>query len=261
MTYRSRVVDQELALRLASTGAVVIEGPKACGKTVTGRRMAASEVLLDVDDEARLAVGVDPALVLAGDTPRLIDEWQNEPSIWNHVRRAVDDRGRPGQFILTGSAVPADDVTRHSGAGRLTRLRMGPMSLFETGHATGAIAVRALLDGVPPPQPGDRTHGAASGRVDRGRRLARTPRDRGLTPAEARRANCDYLDEIRRVDVPRVDGARRDPEKIGRLLRSLAQNVATQAGVATMAADAGGTDTPLKTHTAKAYLSALARAS
>ncbi len=242
----------------ASTGAVVIEGPKACGKTVTGRGMAASEVLLDVDEEARLAVGVDPALVLAGDTPRLIDEWQNEPSIWNHVRRAVDDRGRPGQFILTGSAVPADDVTRHSGAGRLTRLRMRPMSLFETGHATGAIALQALLDGGPPRSPATEytvrhvaewiAAGGWPGHLDR-----------GLTPADVRRTNRDYLDEIRRVDVPRVDGARRDPEKIGRLLRSLARNVATQASVATMAADAGGADTPLKTHTAQAYLSALAR--
>ena len=258
MTYRSRVVDQELALRLASTGAVVIEGPKACGKTVTGRRMAASEVLLDIDEEARLAVGVDPALVLAGDTPRLIDEWQNEPSIWNHVRRAVDDRGRPGQFILTGSAVPADDVTRHSGAGRLTLLRMRPMSLFETGHATGAIAVRALLDGVPPRNPAtEHTVQQVAEWIAVGGWPGHL--DRGLTPAEAQRANRDYLDEIRRVDVPRVDGARRDPEKIGRLLRSLARNVATQAGVATMAADASGPDTPLKAHTAQAYLSALAR--
>lgn len=259
MTYRPRIVDQELALRLASTGAVVIEGPKACGKTVTGRRVAASEVLLDVDEEARLAVAVDPALVLAGDTPRLIDEWQTEPSIWNHVRRAVDDRARPGQFILTGSAVPADDVTRHSGAGRLTRLRMRPMSLFETGHATGAIAVRALLDGAPPRSPAD---GHTVRHVAEWIAVGGWPRhvDRGLTLAEAQRANRDYLDEIRRVDLPRVDGARRDPEKIGRLLRSLARNVATQASVATMAADAaGGGDTPLKSHTAQAYLSALAR--
>ena len=94
--------------------------------------------------------GRRPRLVLGGDTPRLIDEWQVEPSLWNHIRRAVDERARPGQFILTGSAVPADDVTRHTGAGRLTRLRMRPMSLFETGQATGAVPLRALLDGVPP---------------------------------------------------------------------------------------------------------------
>ena len=112
--YRPRIVDDELAERLAATGAVVVEGPKACGKTATARRIATSEALLDVDANARAAVAVDPALVLDGETPRLIDEWQIEPAIWNHVRRAVDDRGAPGQFILTGSAAPADDVTRHT---------------------------------------------------------------------------------------------------------------------------------------------------
>src|SRR5690349_3845825 len=106
--YQSRVVDAELAARLEATGAVVIEGPKACGKTATARQRAASEVLLDVDDNARRLVDVDPTRILEGPTPRLIDEWQLEPSIWNVLRRAVDDRAEPGQFILTGSAVPAD---------------------------------------------------------------------------------------------------------------------------------------------------------
>ncbi|MCY4075321.1 MAG: DUF4143 domain-containing protein [Acidobacteria bacterium] len=258
MKYRSRLVDRELTLRLASTGAVVIEGPRACGKTATGRQRAVSEALLDVDEQARLAVAVDPALVLAGDTPRLIDEWQVEPSIWNHIRSAVDERARPGQFILTGSAVPADDVTRHTGAGRLTRLRMRPMSLFETGLATGAVSLRALLDGVPPRCP---AAGHTVGNVADWIAVGGWPGhlQRALTSAEAWRANRDYLDEIRRVDLPRVDGANRDPNRIGRLLRSLARNVATQASVATMAADAGGADAALKAHTAQAYLSALAR--
>ncbi len=251
-------MDRELTLRLASTGAVVIEGPRACGKTATGRQKAASEVLLDVDEQARLAVAVDPALVLGGDTPRLIDEWHVEPSLWNHIRRAVDERARPGQFILTGSAVPADDVTRHTGAGRLTRLRMRPMSLFETGQATGTVPLRALLDGVPPRCPAAKhTVGDVAEWIAVGGWPGHL--DHALTPAEAWRANRDYLDEIRRVDLPRVDGANRDPDRIGRLLRSLARNVATQAGVATLAADAGGADAPLKAHTAQAYLSALAR--
>ena len=122
MAYRTRVVDTELRERLASAGAVVIEVPKACGKTSTAREIAASEVLLDVDDSARQAIAIDPALVLDGAVPRLFDEWQIEPSLWNHIRRAVDQRAGPGQFILTGSAVPADDVTRHTGAGRLSAL-------------------------------------------------------------------------------------------------------------------------------------------
>jgi hypothetical protein len=143
--YKHRVVESELLLRLASAGAIVIEGPKACGKTATAETLAASVVLLDVDEQARRAADVEPALVLAGKAPRLIDEWQVVPAIWNHVRRAVDARGQPGQFILTGSAVPADDITRHTGAGRLSRVRMRPMSLFESGHSTGSISVAALL--------------------------------------------------------------------------------------------------------------------
>ncbi len=141
MTYRSRVVDAELIDRLGAQGAVLIEGPKACGKTETARQVAASEVLLDVDPNAREAALVDPSLILAGEMPRLIDEWQLEPGVWNHVRRWVDDKR--GRFILTGSAVPADDVTRHTGAARISRLRMRPMSLSETGRSTGRSRLRS----------------------------------------------------------------------------------------------------------------------
>ena len=133
MPYLPRVVDAELQSRLAAAGAVVIEGPKACGKTETARRRAASSVLLDVDDNARRAAAVDPGLLLDGPVPRLLDEWQIEPVLWNHVRRAVDDRGGPGQFMLTGSSVPEDDLARHTGAGRFSFLRMRPMTLFEMG--------------------------------------------------------------------------------------------------------------------------------
>ena len=119
MSYLKRVVDTELAERLAAIGAVVVEGAKAVGKTETARQIAASEVRLDVDVGSRQAATVDPALVLDGATPRLIDEWQTVPELWNHVRRAIDDRRMPGQFVLTGSAVPQDDVARHSGAGRI----------------------------------------------------------------------------------------------------------------------------------------------
>ena len=110
MYYMPRIADKELGDRLGAAGAVLIEGPRACGKTETARQQAASEVQLDVDENARQAMSIDPSLVLAGDRPRLIDEWQIEPAIWNHVRRDVDRRRSPGQFILTGSAVPADDA-------------------------------------------------------------------------------------------------------------------------------------------------------
>ena len=256
MRYLPRIVDAELADRLAAIGAVVMEGPKSCGKTVTARNVASSEVLLDVDENARRMVGVDPSSVLRGETPRLIDEWQTEPAIWNHIRRAVDDRASPGQFILTGSAVPADDVTRHSGAGRLTRLRMRPMSLFETKHSSGEISLRQLLDGA-----GQRSDpsgmtvpklaelvcaGGWPGHLDR--------------PMPLRlRLNRDYLNEIRRVDISRVSGARRDPVKVGRLLRSLARNVATPAAMSTLVTDVRGGGTTMQADTAAEYLDALER--
>ena len=134
--YRPRVVDGQLAEALEAIGAVVIEGPKACGKTETARRAARSEIRIDTP-AAEQAYAVDPSLVLDGETPRLLDEWQAEPSIWNDVRHAVDDRQAKAQFILTGSAVPRDDVRRHSGAGRFIHVRMRPMTLAEAGFSSG----------------------------------------------------------------------------------------------------------------------------
>jgi len=126
MEYRPRIADGELSSRLKSAGAVLIKGPKACGKTATARRQAASEVRLDVDAQQRAAAEVTPDLVLDQPAPLLIDEWQLVPDIWAHVRRAVDDRGARGQFILTGSATPSDDAARHSGAGGSASCACGP---------------------------------------------------------------------------------------------------------------------------------------
>jgi predicted AAA+ superfamily ATPase len=255
-SYQPRIVDDELTARLQAIGAIAIEGPKACGKTATARQVAASEALLDVDANARQAAAVDPALVLEGTTPRLIDEWQLEPAIWNHVRRAVDDRRAPGQFILAGSAVPPDDITRHTGAGRIARLRMRPMTLFETGSSSGEVSLVRLLAGEP-------AHGA-----DTGLRVAEVAREiavggwpgfRGLATAQALRAVRDYLEEIRRVDVSRVEERRRNPEKVGQLLRSLARNVATYAAATTLAGDTGGAEGPLKDETVSDYLDVLGR--
>ena len=234
----------------------MIEGPKACGKTATARQVAMSEVLLDVDQNARRAIAVDPALVLDGPTPRLLDEWQIEPSIWNHVRRTIDERSRPGQFILTGSAVPADDITRHTGAGRITRLRMRPMSLFETGRSSGCVSLTDLLEGNvgSSADPGltvaDLAEEIAVGGWP-GLRERSVP-DRVL-------AVRDYLEEVARVDVGRVDATQRDPSRVARLLASFARNVATHAATTTLARDAGGADGPLKDDTAREYLAALER--
>lgn len=224
MAYLPRIVDAELEVRLAAAGAVVIEGPKACGKTETARRRAASAVLLDIDENARRAAAVDPSLVLEGPTPRLVDEWQIEPGIWNHVRRAVDERGADGQFILTGSSVPADDVARHTGAGRFSFLRMRPMTLFETGHTNGAISLASVLAAEPPrsDDPGLSVRDLAD-RIT----VGGWPGQHGRRLADAARAARDYLEQIRQVDVSRVAGSRRDPARVERLFRSLARNTST----------------------------------
>lgn len=256
MAYKPRVVDSELQGRLEATGAVVIEGPKACGKTETARQVARSEVLLDVDANARAAAAIAPGTILAGAVPRLIDEWQIAPELWNHVRRAIDDRGEAGQFILTGSAVPADDITRHTGAARMTRLRMRPMSLFETGHSSGAMSLKQLLaqGSASCADPGLSIQDVAT-RVA----IGGWPSLQARTEPQALQAMRDYLDEIRRVDISGVDNVRRDPDRVGRLLTSLARNVATSVSISTLAHDTGGTDEPMKNDTARAYLDALTR--
>jgi predicted AAA+ superfamily ATPase len=237
-------------------GAIVIEGPKACGKTETARQIAGSEVLLDVDTNARQAVAIDPNLVLSGKTPRLIDEWQVEPIIWNHIRRTVDDRALPGQFILTGSAVPADDVTRHTGAGRLTRLRLRPMTLFETGNANGTASIGDCLEGrfqnCPDPglDIGDIANCIATGGW---------PAHQRLTVKQSIPAVRDYLEEVVRVDIGRVDQRRCDPVKVMRVIQSLARNPATPVSIRTIAADAGSADGALDDATVRGYLDALAR--
>lgn len=234
---------------------MLVEGPKACGKTVTARQVAASEVLLDIDDRARRAIAVDPSLVLDGDTPRLIDEWQIEPSVWNHVRRAIDTRSTPGQFVLTGSAAPADDITRHTGAGRIGRLRMRPMSLFEIGESTGALSLASLLAGNELTSPETKLD-----LPDLAERVAvgGWPGIQDLSTATALRANRDYLDEIRRLDVNTVDDRRRDPEKVGQLLRSLARHTATHASLATITRDAAG-EGAIHRETVADHLEALTR--
>src|SRR3954454_21136796 len=253
--YNSRVADRELRKRLESSGAILIEGPKACGKTETARQAAASEVLLEVDERARAAAALDPSLVLAGDTPRLIDEWQVEPRVWNHVRRAVDERRQPGQFILAGSAVPADDATRHSGAGRISRLRMRPMSLFESGVSDGSISLRELMAGGKVSSSNSIELPEMAEAVSRGG----WPALQGMPIEAAMESAAAYLEEGSRTDINRV-GGRRDPDRVRRLLRSLARNVATHVAIATLAADSvEDGDTPLKQQTVADYLSALER--
>lgn len=255
MPYLSRTADTELEERLRSSGAVLIEGPKACGKTETARQQARSEVLLDVDRKAREAAEIDPLLILAGDTPRLIDEWQVEPAIWNQVRREVDNRDTPGQFILAGSAQPSDDATRHTGAGRISRLRMRPMSLYEVGTSSGEVSLGRLLGGekAEAVDPGLELHGVAEALCRGG-----WPGFRRLEVDSALRRVRDYLDEVVRADLKTVGPSHR-PQKVMRLLQSLARNLATDVAARMLARDASEPGDSLTSATAAEYLEALSR--
>lgn len=254
--YVPRIADGELADRLRASGAVLIEGPKACGKTETARRQASSEVRLDIDTQSREVAEIAPELLLDQQPPVLLDEWQLVPSLWNHVRRAVDDRRETGQFILTGSATPTDDETRHSGAGRFSVMRMRPMCLAESGSSTAAVSLAALLQG--------QTQQAA----DSGLSIAKLadlitvggwPAWYDRSPERAARAARDYLTQISHVDVSVVAGTRRDPQRVEALLRSLARNVATEVTMKTLAADASGSEGALTRVTASDYVSVLER--
>ncbi len=257
MRYRPRIADRQLAERLSASGAVLIEGPKACGKTETARQVARSEVLLDVDAAAQAVLAVSPDLLLDGLTPRLIDEWQiAADTIWNHVRRQVDQRQLPGQFVLTGSSVPESSARRHAGAGRFSVLRMRPMSLFESRHSTGLMSLSAILSGERPtcPEAGLTLSDIAELLVVGG-----WPSNLERSVTAAARANRDYLANVREVDVDLVGPSQRDPHRLDRFLRSLARHTATEASVTTLCSDTGGSEGAIARSTAYDYLDVLRR--
>lgn len=254
--YIERVVDSEVTEALSSSPAVLIEGPRGCGKTRTGRRFAASEVVLDGSEAMRLAADVDPASILEGPEPRLLDEWQLVRGIWNPTRHACDRRGGFGHFLLTGSQNPPDDITEHSGAGRVARVRMRPMSLWESGDSTGEVSLAALLDGgrCAAADAGS-TIADIAGLICRGG----WPRMIGMSPEAAQARLRDYLNDIARVDIERVAGVRRSPRLATSLLVSLARNEATAATYKTLRADLSAGGGAPADSTLRAYLDELAR--
>lgn len=237
--YRPRIADRLLQSALAALGAVVIEGPKACGKTETARRVAASEVLLDLDSQAMEAASVDPRLILDGATPRLIDEWQRRPRVWDAVRRAVDERGAPGQFILTGSATPRDEASRHSGAGRMAIVRMRPLTLYEQEISPGQISLGDLLDGGKPP-----SGKTALGLADYAERIVigGWPGLLDSSVGDAAQFIEGYLAMIVERDVELVSGARRDPRRLRRFLQAYAELTAHPAALSTIVTRATAED-------------------
>ena len=256
--YRPRFADGELQARMRATGAVLIEGARGCGKTQTGLRAAKSAVRLDRDRAARQAAELEPSLILRGDLPRLIDEFQLVEGIWNEVRGDVDDHpDEPGRHILAGSAVPPDDATRHTGALRITRLRMRPMSLAESGHSNATVSLGRLFSGDAPSasDPGLGIREIAERLV-----IGGWPALLNRRPEDALVATQGYLTETRRVDLARLEGPKRDPENVERVLRSLARHTATAASASTIAADVGGADgRGIDYHTVIDYVSVLER--
>ena len=253
--YRPRVVDDALQARLRSAPTVVIDGVRGCGKTATAQQQAASEVFFDVDPNALDIARVNPALLLDGAEPRLLDEWHFAPQIWNHVRRASDAGRRPGRFILTGSAMPSDDIVRHTGAGRISRILMRPMTLFESGHSTGVVSFADLLtSGHVAAPPADTSLPTLIEATCRGG----WPGALNFDLPDALLFVRDPLDEVRRADVGGGASGRRDPARLQRLMQSLARNTATEVAAATLAADAGG-EQPLHLDTVRSHLDELER--
>lgn len=255
VTYLPRIADLELEQRLGYIGAVLIDGPKACGKTATASRHAQTVIRLDEDQTARTWVRLAPERLFEGPTPILFDEWQVEPRIWNKVRRQVDDRDGKGLFILTGSATPTDDASRHSGAGRFSVMKMRPMSLFESGHSNGEMSLASLLRGER--QTGLGTHLSFDELLQR-IVIGGWPELIGVNETGARRWLRDYLSNIVEVDIQKL-GSRRDPANLRRLLESLGRSVGQAVKAIELAKDVGGEDGPIAKETLSAYLTALDR--
>lgn len=257
--YMSRCIDRSIERDLGIFGAVLIQGPKWCGKTTTAQRFAESSLSLSdpAGDFAALQLArIDPAQAIVGATPRLIDEWQEEPKLWDAIRFECDRRtGEPGQFLLTGSATPNDaDQPMHSGIGRISRLRMETMTLAELEVSSGAVSLESLLNGCPIKT----ALGSINGIADIAELLCRGgwPQAVGKTTADAMRISAAYIDGVCESDVSRVDGVKRDPEKVRALLSSLARNESTLAGEKSLEKDLGG---DVSRSTLRRYTDALRR--
>lgn len=260
MEYRPRIVDAELKAALRTSGAVQIKGPKWCGKTASAGQQAASVVYMQDPDQAATNIEmarIKPSLLLEGETPRLIDEWQMAPQLWDAVRFAVDQRGgAPGQFILTGSTVPGEE-TMHSGVGRIARLVMRPMTLSESGESNRAVSLAALASGA--------GIDAATSKTDveelahivcRGGWPAAVVRMEGQASLRVAR---EYVAGLLDSDVTRIDGVNRNAGRMRALMRSYARNTGTQASNSVIAADMAQADSALSPNTLADYLDALRR--
>lgn len=224
MDYKNRISDEELNRKLSASGAVLIRGAKACGKTESAKQLANSVLHLDRDEQAQLLFDTAPKRLLLGDTPRLIDEWQVIPKLWDHIRHEVDDRKKNAQFILTGSAHPEESAKMHSGAGRFTIVDMRTMSWQELGLSTGLVKLSDLFEGKPIEIQDDRTElELIVDQIIKGG----FPSLINSNVRQAMDVNRAYVELLAEVDMSRVSDTRRDPQKIRSLLKSLARNTST----------------------------------
>ncbi|MDR2975368.1 MAG: DUF4143 domain-containing protein [Propionibacteriaceae bacterium] len=253
--YRPRIVDAQLARMLQAAGVVVVEGAKACGKTTTALKLASSSVRLDRDRAMRVAGLADPTVLLPGEIPRLIDEWQLVPQVWNAARSEVDDRRAPGQFIFTGSATPADDATRHSGAMRFIRIPMRPMSLAESGLGTSQVSLDHLWRGE--------AHVVSDrfSTVDVADAICRGgwPSHENLDTQTCQDLNESYIRTVSSTDIVTVDGIRRDPRKVSALISALGRNSATYVTNRRLQTDSAQYGALIDPATIASYLDALIR--
>ena len=248
-----------LAEKLEGKGAVLIEGPKWCGKTTTAEQIAASILYMDDPQlmEQNVAMAsMNPKRLLSGETPRLIDEWQIAPKLWDAIRFEVDHREELGQFILTGSAVPADtkEIT-HSGTGRFSWLSMRPMSLFESGDSNGEVSLQNLFSSP------EQIEGHSDIDLDRLAFLicrGGWPRAVDMRDKIALNQAFDYYEAVVHSDINRADGVTKDPQRVEKLMRSLARNQGQQVANTAIAADIGtNEESSVNQETVASYIAAL----
>lgn len=257
--YLPRISDNILKTHLEAMGAVLVEGAKWCGKTSTARQIAGSILMLqdpDQQENYKIASQTKPSLLLRGETPRLLDEWQMYPVLWDAVRFAVDQRGKVGQFILTGSAVPTDGTTMHTGTGRITRMLMRPMSLYESGDSTGEVSLKTLFNGKPD------IDGFSKLSIERIAYLicrGGWPGTIRLDEKAALHVATAYLEAIINADVQRVDGIEKNMDRVRLLLRSLARNICTLATAKTIIDDVAANEVSMTEKTYTSYMNALKR--
>lgn len=259
--YKPRIVDSILSNKLNGMGAVLIEGPKWCGKTTTAEQHAKSIIYMDTPryrDSYMEAANIDPNLLLDGAIPRLIDEWQIAPKLWDAVRFTVDHRGEDGQFILTGSAVPHIDEEEmkkmHTGTGRIGRIKMRTMSLWESGDSSGEISLKSIFEG-------EKQSAACSTELEqiaflscRGGWPRAIFQDKDISLERA----MDYVDAVVHSDINRVDGSLKNPERVLRLLRSYARHLGSQTSLSAISSDLSSNENgTFDVRTAQSYVNAL----